>query len=86
VPLSPYGGMAQRRNLRWLMVIGRLRQGSTFAQASAEMQTINAGLADQQIDELRFFHTPAALNSVTLEASASPSRGLLARWHHHFVG
>jgi putative ABC transport system permease protein len=45
VPLSPYGGMAQRRNLRWLMVIGRLRQGSTFAQASAEMQTINAGLA-----------------------------------------
>jgi putative ABC transport system permease protein len=45
VPLSPGADMARRRNLRWMMVIGRVKQGLTFAQASAEMRTINAGLA-----------------------------------------
>jgi putative ABC transport system permease protein len=45
VPLNPNPDMAKRRNLRWLNVIGRLRQGTLFSQAFAEMQAINAQLA-----------------------------------------
>jgi len=44
VPLHLTGGMATRRNLRWMRVIGRLGTGATEAQAWSEMNTINARL------------------------------------------
>jgi putative ABC transport system permease protein len=44
VPLSPDPGMAERRNLRWLYVIGRVRDDMTYAQALSEMEGITARL------------------------------------------
>jgi len=45
LPLHATGDMATRRGLRWLRVVGRTRSSASFAQAFAEMQTINASLA-----------------------------------------
>src|SRR2546430_3485768 len=45
LPLHATGDMATRRGLRWLRVVGRMRSSASFAQAFAEMQTINASLA-----------------------------------------
>ena len=45
VPLHIQGGMATRRSLRWMRVVGRLARGTTPTQAVAEMRLINARLA-----------------------------------------
>ena len=45
VPLHISQGMAARRSLRWMRVIGRLARGATPAQAAAEMDLINSRLA-----------------------------------------
>jgi predicted permease len=44
VPLTPDPHMSQRRNLRWLHVIGRVREDKTYAQALSEMEGITARL------------------------------------------
>jgi putative ABC transport system permease protein len=44
VPLSPGPQMSQRRNLRWMNVIGRVRDDITYAQAASEMEGITARL------------------------------------------
>jgi putative ABC transport system permease protein len=45
VPLSPNHDMAARRNLRWMHVIARLKNGGSSPRAFAEMQAITARLA-----------------------------------------
>ena len=45
LPLSMNEDLDTRRSLRWMRIIGRLRPGVSFAQATSEMQAINAGLA-----------------------------------------
>jgi putative ABC transport system permease protein len=45
VPFHLGQGMATRRNLRWMPVIGRLAPGVTSGQARTEMDAINARLA-----------------------------------------
>jgi predicted permease len=44
VPINPTNGL-ERRNLRWLNIVGRLKPGISSAQAYSEMETINARLA-----------------------------------------
>ena len=44
VPMHLSPGMATRRSLRWMPVIGRLAPGVTAQQAQAEMNSISAGL------------------------------------------
>ncbi|HVG29697.1 MAG TPA: ABC transporter permease [Pyrinomonadaceae bacterium] len=44
---------AERRNNRYLEVVGRLKPGATVAQAQAQMDTINANLAAQYDDTNR---------------------------------
>ena len=51
VPLHIQGGMANRRSLRWMRVIGRLARGATPRQAETEMGLINARLATQYPDQ-----------------------------------
>ena len=44
--LPPTSGfLIERRNLHWMNVVGRLKQGVSLKQASAEMETISARLA-----------------------------------------
>jgi predicted permease len=45
VPLHIQGGMATRRSLRWIRVVGRLASGATPPQAETEMRVINTRLA-----------------------------------------
>jgi putative ABC transport system permease protein len=45
LPVDFSAEFATRRNLRWLKVVGRLKDGVSFPQALAEMRTINAALA-----------------------------------------
>jgi predicted permease len=45
VPLHIQGGMATRRSLRWMRVVGRLASGATRRQAETEMRVINTRLA-----------------------------------------
>jgi putative ABC transport system permease protein len=45
VPLHISGGMATRRNLRWMRVVGRLAPGVTRDQSETEMRLINTNLA-----------------------------------------
>jgi predicted permease len=44
VPINPINGL-ERRNLRWLNIIGRLKAGVSYAEAYSEMKTIDARLA-----------------------------------------
>jgi predicted permease len=44
IPINPMNGL-ERRNLRWLNILGRLKPGITAAQAYSEMKTINGRLA-----------------------------------------
>src|SRR5579863_2320607 len=45
LPLSMNEDLETRRSLRWMHVIARLKPGVTPAQAAAEMNSVNAGLA-----------------------------------------
>jgi predicted permease len=45
LPLDLSAEFVSRRNLRWLKVVGRLKDSVNEQQALAEMRTINAGLA-----------------------------------------
>jgi predicted permease len=45
VPINPVDGL-ERRNLRWLNIIARLKTGVTREQAYSEMKTINSRLAE----------------------------------------
>jgi predicted permease len=47
VPLHMSANLAERRNLRWMNILGRLAPGVTAKQAVAEMNTINAQLASE---------------------------------------
>ncbi|HLJ51263.1 MAG TPA: ABC transporter permease [Bryobacteraceae bacterium] len=51
VPLHISNGLASRRNLRWMRVIGRLAPGSTPAQAAKEMELIGSHLAAEYPQE-----------------------------------
>jgi predicted permease len=47
VPMHIQGGMATRRSLRWMRVVGRLARGTSLSQAETEMRVINTRLAGQ---------------------------------------
>lgn len=44
VPINPIDALT-RRNLRWMIIVGRLKTGVTSSEAHSEMNTINARLA-----------------------------------------
>lgn len=61
VPLRAPAGISERRNLRWLNVIGRLRPGVSYSQALAEMNGVTAQLAaayPQENGSIRIVMTP----------------------------
>ncbi|HET8645557.1 MAG TPA: ABC transporter permease, partial [Vicinamibacteria bacterium] len=70
-PVVPVvGGLTEKRNVGWAVVLGRLAPAATLAQAQAEMDGIVAALEAE--------HVPAA--------QAEGRRAALQSFHEHYLG